>query len=408
MSIKKSSLNIIILLISLLFSSMGTQAKAVTYPLMEDAVTDTIGLLTPNDFQLINNKIITLEQSTGAQLSVLIINSTDGVSIEQYAYEIFNTWRLGRLNVDDGVLLLVALQDRAVRIEVGYGLEGQITDYFARQVINDYIVPFFRAQQYTQGIDQAIDALIAKIKQEPLPAVGKTPFYIAKQAEPIGVIDIIAAVIIGSALLLFFWWIISAIKSWPIKAGTPVLLIILLTGYFGGFDLSTGNGLNFGEDFLREDLPRWVQMLFLQIFPSWFSGVMIFMCFITGVFLIIGFLYSIYYIPSKFIKSAELKSSLLVGYIFSLFSAIFISDYLGSLLFGLIGGLILGLFITIGLYKGIIKPSKPSNSSNSSSRGSASRSSYNESHSHSSSSTSSSRSSGGGGRSGGGGASGRW
>ncbi|GAA5106507.1 hypothetical protein GCM10023211_06430 [Orbus sasakiae] len=368
---------------------------------MQDGITDTVGLLSPNDFQSINSKIMALEQSTGAQLSILIINSTEGISIEQYAYEVFNAWRIGRLTVDDGVLVLVALQDRAVRIEVGYGLEGQITDYFARHVINDYIVPFFRAEQYAQGIDKTVDVLIAKIKQEPLPAVGKTPFYIAKQAEPIGVIDIIAAAVIGSALLLFFWGVISAVKSSPIKAGLPVLLIVLLTGYFGGFDLSTGNGMNFGEDFLREDLPRWVQMLFLQIFPSWFSVVMIFMCFITSIMITIGFLFIICYVPSKFIKSAKLKSSLLSGFIFGLFSGVFIGSILRSGILGLFGGLIFGLLITVGFYFGIIKPG---NSSHSSSRGSYSRSS----HSSSSSSSSSSRSSGGGGRSGGGGASGRW
>lgn len=405
MCVKKSSLKILILLMSLLFSSMITQAKQTTYPPMQDAITDTVGLLSPSDFQSINGKIMALEQSTGAQLSVLIIDSTEGVSIEQYAHEIFNTWRIGRLTVDDGVLLLVALQDRAVRIEVGYGLEGQITDYFARHVINDYIVPFFRAEQYTQGIDRAVDALIAKIKQEPLPAVGKTPFYIAKKAEPIGLIDIIAAAVIGSALLLFFWGVISAVRSSPIKAGLPVLLIVLLTGYFGGFDLSTGNGMNFGEDFLREDLPRWVQMLFLQIFPSWFSVVMIFMCFITSIMITIGFLFIICYVPSKFIKSAKLKSSLLSGFIFGLFSGVFIGSILRSGILGLFGGLTFGLLITVGFYFGIIKPGHPSNLS---SRGSYSRSSHSSGRSSSSSSSSSSRSSGGGGRSGGGGASGRW
>lgn len=147
----------------------SVQAQTVAVPALDSPVVDTTGTLAAADRQALVDKALALQQRKGSQLQVLIVPTTGGETIEQYARRVFDQWRLGREGVDDGVLLLVAINDRRVRIEPGYGLEGAIPDAIANRIIQEYLVPQFRAGDYSAGIAAASNALIGLIDGEPLP-----------------------------------------------------------------------------------------------------------------------------------------------------------------------------------------------------------------------------------------------
>jgi len=139
-------------------------------PALDAAVVDTTGTLDAATRQRLEAQARALQQRKGSQLQVLVVPSTQPESIEQYALRVFEAWRLGRGGVDDGVLLVVAKDDRAVRIETGYGLEGAIPDAVANRVIQEYLVPKFRAGDYAGGIEDAAAVLAGLVEGEPLPA----------------------------------------------------------------------------------------------------------------------------------------------------------------------------------------------------------------------------------------------
>ena len=158
--------------LALLLCCAGASAQPqplVAIPALDSPVVDTTGTLDAIQKQSIEQQALALQQRKGSQLQVLIVPSTQPETIEQYAVRAFEQWKLGRGKVDDGVLLVVAKDDRKVRIEVGYGLEGAIPDITAGRIIQEYLVPKFRAGDYGGGIADATAALVKLIDGEPLP-----------------------------------------------------------------------------------------------------------------------------------------------------------------------------------------------------------------------------------------------
>ena len=159
-----------LLLALLAFTSAIAQAQQVEIPPMTSPVVDTTGTLTPQQKQQLEQQALALQQRKGSQLQVLMVPSTQPETIEQYTVRAFEQWKLGRKGVDDGVLLVVAKDDRRVRIEPGYGLEGAIPDISAGRIIQEYLAPKFRADDYGGGIIDATAALVKLIDGETLPA----------------------------------------------------------------------------------------------------------------------------------------------------------------------------------------------------------------------------------------------
>lgn len=159
----------LILLFCLPFTSM---AATVAVPPLQQRVTDNAGVLSPREVEQINRQIVTLEKKTGHQLAVLAVDTTGDDSIEQYATRVFDAWKLGDKARDDGLLLVMAKTDRTVRIEVGYGLEGDFTDVQASQVINGSIIPRFREGDYGQGLVAGVQAIS---RQLGVPVEGDAP-----------------------------------------------------------------------------------------------------------------------------------------------------------------------------------------------------------------------------------------
>ncbi|GAA4330109.1 hypothetical protein GCM10023144_17510 [Pigmentiphaga soli] len=138
-------------------------------PALQRRVTDLTATLDRATIDKLEARLQKLEQDKGAQIAVLMLPSTDGEPIEQYAVRLFESWKLGRKNVDDGILLVVAKNDRTLRIEVGYGLEGAVTDAQSARIIREQITPRFAQGDFAGGIEAGVDSLARLVEGEPLP-----------------------------------------------------------------------------------------------------------------------------------------------------------------------------------------------------------------------------------------------
>jgi uncharacterized protein len=147
----------------------------VPVPALTAPVTDLTGTLTPDQVSSLEAKLRAFEQAKGAQVAVLIVPTTQPEEIEQYSIRVVDQWRIGRSKVDDGVLVLVALNDRRVRIEVGYGLEGALPDARANRIIQEAIVPSFKRGDFYGGINDGVDRVMRVIEGEPLPEPEVSP-----------------------------------------------------------------------------------------------------------------------------------------------------------------------------------------------------------------------------------------
>ena len=139
-------------------------------PALQARVTDLTGTLDTARRQGLEQRLAALEQRKGAQVAVLIVPTTAPDTIEQFATRVFDAWKLGRKATDDGVLLIMAKNDRTLRIEVGYGLEGAIPDAMAGRIIREQIVPRLQAGDYAGGIEAGVAAIEKLVDGEALPA----------------------------------------------------------------------------------------------------------------------------------------------------------------------------------------------------------------------------------------------
>ena len=147
----------------------GAQQGLVAVPSLSSPVTDLTGTLQPEQAAALDAKLRAFEQAKGSQVAVLILPTTQPEAIEQYAIGVADARRLGRKGVDDGAILIVARDDRKLRIEVGRGLEGALPDATANRIIDEVIVPQLRAGDYYGGISAGVDRMLRVIEGEPLP-----------------------------------------------------------------------------------------------------------------------------------------------------------------------------------------------------------------------------------------------
>lgn len=134
-------------------------------------VTDRANILGGTEADLLNRKLQQFEQTSGAQFIIYTFPSLEGESVEDFTIRTAERWKVGQKKYDNGLILFVFAQERIVRIEVGYGLEGSVTDAFSSRVIRDHITPRFRQNDYAGGLNAAADAIIQKIRtgEEPVP-----------------------------------------------------------------------------------------------------------------------------------------------------------------------------------------------------------------------------------------------
>jgi uncharacterized protein len=137
-----------------LFANNSYAQNIIAKPNPPTLVTDVAGVLTPEQKQALENKLVAIDDSSSNQIAVVIIPSLDGYPKEEYATKLFRDWGIGNKKTNNGILLLIAINDREIRIEVGYGLEGAIPDITALNIIDNDIKPAFKVGNYYEGIDQ--------------------------------------------------------------------------------------------------------------------------------------------------------------------------------------------------------------------------------------------------------------
>jgi uncharacterized protein len=142
----------------------------VAVPPLTGRVVDTTNTLSSSDNAAQSSRLQDLQRRKGSQIAVLIVPTTAPETIEQFSLRAAETWKIGRKKIDDGALLVVAKDDHKLRIEVGYGLEGALTDVTARRIIDETIVPRFRSGDFSGGIAAGLTRMIGVIDGEPLPA----------------------------------------------------------------------------------------------------------------------------------------------------------------------------------------------------------------------------------------------
>ncbi len=144
-------------------------AAEMPIPVLHRRVTDLTGTLSSVQQNDLENTLADFERNKGSQVAVLIVPTTQPETIEQYSIRVASQWKLGRKGVDDGALLLVAKEDRALRIEVGYGLEGVLPDVICKRIIEEFVVPLLKAGDFAGGIQAGVSKILGIVQGEPLP-----------------------------------------------------------------------------------------------------------------------------------------------------------------------------------------------------------------------------------------------
>ena len=147
-------------------AAMEVPAAAMEVPALTARVNDYAGILSPATRQQLESVLASLEQEESTQLAVLIINSLEGENLEEFSLKVVEKWKLGQKGFDNGALLFIAKDDRKLRIEVGYGLEGVLTDLTSGRIIRDIITPQFRNGHFDQGVINGVSAMIAAVHGE--------------------------------------------------------------------------------------------------------------------------------------------------------------------------------------------------------------------------------------------------
>jgi uncharacterized protein len=225
----------------------GSVALAeVAVPPLSGRVVDRTGTLTGGDIASLTQTLKSLEARKGSQVAVLIVPTTEGESIEQFSLRVAEAWKIGRKKIDDGALLVIAKNDRHLRIEVGYGLEGAIPDVVAKRIASDVITPYFRNGDFAGGIGAGIDALIKVVDGEPLPPPDKEWRATGSGLQGALVAMLVIAGVVGSLLRSAFGRVfgslltggVAAFVVWLIVGMVAVAaiagVVACLLGLFGG------------------------------------------------------------------------------------------------------------------------------------------------------------------------------
>jgi uncharacterized protein len=194
-------------LVALMMCWASLAAADVAVPPLTGRVVDQTGTLTSDDITALTNTLKDLETRKGSQIAVLIVPTTEPESIEQFSIRVAEAWKIGRKKIDDGALLVVAKNDRHLRIEVGYGLEGVLTDVTSKRIIDEDITPKFKSGDFAGGITAGIGRMIRLIDGEQLPAP-EPPHWqdsnLLSHFDPFNPFVIVGFIFLGSMLRAIF------------------------------------------------------------------------------------------------------------------------------------------------------------------------------------------------------------
>ena len=230
-----------------LASLSGAVRAEVPVPPLKTRVTDLTGTLSAQQQGELEARIAAYESRRGGQIAVLLLPTTKPEEIEQYAIRVAEAWKIGRKKVDDGLILVVAKDDRRLRIEVGYGLEGAIPDSVAKRVIDERITPRFRDGDFYGGVRDGMDQLIKLAEGEKLPP----PQAAAAGMQP-GQVNVTDLIILGLALVFIAGTFLKAMLgrfpgSLAAGAGVGLVAWLMFGVMFGALALVIGFLLSFAN-----------------------------------------------------------------------------------------------------------------------------------------------------------------
>jgi uncharacterized protein len=152
--------------LALFIGIMALPLAALDVPELKGRVNDYANMLSPGTVSAIESRLAELEQKDSTQVAVLTVPSLNGEVLEEFSIKVAEKWKIGRKKLDNGAILLIAKEDRKMRIEVGYGLEGKLTDLRAGRIINDIMKPSFKAGDFDRGVSDGVDAIIQTVRGE--------------------------------------------------------------------------------------------------------------------------------------------------------------------------------------------------------------------------------------------------
>jgi uncharacterized protein len=187
-------------LLALMLAFAFAALADVAVPPLTGRVVDRTGTLSSGDIASLDTTLKNFEARKGSQIAVLIVPTTQPETIEQYSIRVAEAWKIGRRKIDDGAILVVAKDDRKLRIEVGYGLEGALTDVTARRIIDEVITPKFRGGDFAGGIAEGVNRILRVVDGEPLPAPAQQNSARFSDIDPFNPFLIVAVIFAGGIL----------------------------------------------------------------------------------------------------------------------------------------------------------------------------------------------------------------
>ncbi len=245
-------------IVTILFFVGVMSVFSLDVPPLRGRINDYANMISPQTKRVLNEKLKALEDSDSTQVVILTIPSLKGDNLEEFSMRVVEKWKIGQKGLDNGVLLLVVKNDRKVRIEVGYGLEGRLTDLLAGRIVDYEIIPAFKRGDYDKGFINGVNAIIAAVKGEYKASAKPKSSKESNGAKYFPFFILILIVMIVGSRRRFLGGIIGAI-FFPLLAlfllpfGSLLLILALLPiGFFGGMFLPLffmsgfGGGMFFG------------------------------------------------------------------------------------------------------------------------------------------------------------------
>jgi uncharacterized protein len=223
-------------LFALLLGWAFAASADVAVPQLTGRVVDRTGTLSSSDIAALSQKLSDFEARKGSQIAVLIVPTTDPETIEQFSIRVAEAWKIGRKKIDDGAILVVAKNDRHLRIEVGYGLEGALTDVTSRRIIDEVITPKFRDGDFAGGISAGAERMMRVVDGEPLPAPSRSVnFANLDDIGPLLPVALFGSLVVGGFLRTLLGRLLGSVAT----GGAIGLLALLIIGS-GGLALLAG------------------------------------------------------------------------------------------------------------------------------------------------------------------------
>jgi uncharacterized protein len=204
---------------------MASAWAYVEIPKLSARVTDLTGTLSAEQSQALESKLAAFEAKKGSQIAVLIVPTTQPEDIAEFGIKVADLWRIGRKGVDDGLILIIAKDDRKLRLEVGYGLEGVIPDAIAKRITSETIKPYFKNGDFVGGIDAGVNQIMGLIDGEQLPAPVPQSDFSQQDAEGGFIFVLFGGLFVGSLLSSMFGRATGGLIAGLGSAGVAALLM---------------------------------------------------------------------------------------------------------------------------------------------------------------------------------------